>query len=60
MPNNNYNDIVMEHYNQVAKEDGASPLSTMKDAYTRELETNSILDIVKFKRNECVARLFML
>lgn len=52
----NYSDIVMEHYNKVAKEDGDSPLSTMKDAYTRKTETDAILDIINFKTNKCSRR----
>ena len=53
MSNADYSNIVMEHYNKVAKEEGDSPLSTMKDAYTRKLETDAILNIVDFKMKEC-------
>lgn len=37
-----YEKIVMDHYNQVAVEDGDSALSTMKDQYVRDKETEAI------------------
>lgn len=40
---NNYDQIIENHYNEVAKEFGLSELSTMSDKITREKETSAIL-----------------
>ncbi len=47
-----YEKIVMEHYDQVAIEDGDSALSTMKDKYVREQETHAITTAIVAYANE--------
>jgi len=43
---NHYDEIILNHYQNVAQEDRDSHLSTMKDAYIRERETSLILQFV--------------
>lgn len=47
-----YEKIVMEHYDQVAHEDGDSALSTMKDKYVREQETRAIKSAIAVYSSE--------
>lgn len=47
-----YEKIVMEHYNQVAAEDGDSALSAMKDQYVRSKETEAIIDAIQTYTND--------
>jgi SAM-dependent methyltransferase len=42
----NYDEIINQHYRQVAKQEGLKPTSTMADTITREKETKSLLDYV--------------
>ena len=46
MDRSEYDKIVMNHYSSVAKEDGISSLSTMKDEYIRNKETEAIVSFV--------------
>lgn len=46
MPKTSYDDIVRQHYNQVAASAGSSPASTMPDEVVRTKETACILDFV--------------
>ena len=43
---NNYEEIVMKHYSQVAASEGNSSLSTMKNEYVRQQETNAITNTI--------------
>ena len=53
MKNNDYEDIVMSHYDKVALEDGASSSSTMKDEYVRNAETEGIVNTINaFKKGK--------
>ncbi len=47
-----YEKIVMDHYDQVATEDGDSSLSTMKDQYVRDKETEAIIKAICAYTNE--------
>ena len=42
-----YEKKVMDHYNKVAKDEGDSELSTMKDRYIRHKETGAILSAIE-------------
>ncbi len=52
----NYEQAVMKHYSDVAKNKGASPLSTMENEYVRKRETKAIIQTIKafkkFKGND--------
>lgn len=44
----NYDRIIEEHYEKVANETGLSPLSTMADETTRQIETDSIVRVIEW------------
>ncbi len=48
----NYDKVVMDHYSQVAREDGDSSLATMKNQYVRDKETQAIINCI----SEYIAR----
>lgn len=46
MSDQNYDEVISEHYRKIAQEDGLEPTSTMADQVTREKETGAIIDFV--------------
>jgi SAM-dependent methyltransferase len=46
MTDQNYDEIIAEHYRKIAEKDGLAETSTMADTVTREKETRAILDYV--------------
>ena len=48
MNREDYSKLVMAHYAKVAAEDGDSILSTMKDAYIRQKETEAIVGAINY------------
>jgi len=54
MSEQNYDELITEHYRKVAQKEGLGPNSTMADTVTREKETRAIVDFVgdSLKRRE--------
>jgi SAM-dependent methyltransferase len=46
MTDQNYDEVISEHYRKIAQKDGLEPTSTMADQVTREKETHAIVDFV--------------
>jgi SAM-dependent methyltransferase len=46
MSEQNYDEVISEHYRKIAQQDGLEPTSTMADQVTREKETSAIIDFV--------------
>jgi SAM-dependent methyltransferase len=46
MTDQNYDEVISEHYRKIAQQDGLEPTSTMADQVTREVETRAIVDFV--------------
>ena len=49
---NNYEEIVMKHYSEVAASEGNSSLSTMKNEYVRQQETKAITNTISLYLEE--------
>lgn len=48
----NYDDLIAEHYKKVAKQEGQNSTSTMADTMTREKETRAIGDSLRHRKAE--------
>jgi SAM-dependent methyltransferase len=46
MTDQNYDEVISDHYRKIAQQDGLQPTSTMADQVTREKETGAIVDFV--------------